>query len=206
MEDAPCEEEEIYKRSDTCEDGWSLNDGNCYKYFAGPLTFLKAETECEGLTDDDSSHLATLERAVVRSTEDRAFFDSLIESSGAVDAIDAVLSQMTDQYNGSDWQDVIDYYDNWAFIGVKYYEEQWRWVSAKKEKSDWNDLKAGQSDWYDHSESDINNPTSVNSTDIRSDHGHCVAYFTDGPSAEDGAWWNVPCTVELPFICERDPN
>jgi len=204
MESSDCgdykDEEELEKR-ETCADGWTLHEGICYRYFAGPLSWSDAEAQCASLTDDESSHLATLERAIARSTEDRAFFSSLIESSGAIDKIDAVLSTMSDHYNGSDWKEVVTYLDNWTYIGVKKIDDEWRWVSAKKEESDWNDLKNGQSDWY------TEEPTDEGSTDIRMDHGDCVTYFQpDGESIDHGAWWNVDCEVELPFLCERDPQ
>lgn len=191
---------ELQKR-DTCVDGWTFHEGVCYKYFSDPKSWSKAEKECASQSDDESSHLATLERAKAHSPHDRVFFNDLIKGAGNLQLIDDVLSTMNSHYNGSDWKEMISYYDNWSWIGVRKIDDVYRWVSAKKENSDWNDLKSGQSDWYSEE------PTKVDSTDIRMDHGNCVTYFqSNSLNIDHGAWWNVACMVELPFLCERDPQ
>lgn len=194
----------LQKRAKKCGEGWSLHGKVCYKYYDGPSKFNQALSFCAKLTTDQTSHLATLERAVTMGAEDTAFFQSLIESSGSVDKIDKVLSQMTDSYVDGDWQKEKTYYDNWAWIGVKKVKDVWRWVSPVKEAKDWNEVTYGQPDWIS---GEFRQPSKTNSTDIRMDHGNCVSYFQEADSDSDvGSWWNVACGVSLPYICEKNPQ
>ena len=46
--------------------------------------------------------------------------------------------------------------------------------------------------------------------DVMYDGGKCVAYFQHTDSTDEnskkGGWWNIPCKVELPSLCEHDPK
>ena len=66
-------------------------------------------------------------------------------------------------------------------------------------------LQFGQSDWI---RGENRQPSKINTTDIRMDHGNCVSYFqNDDLKGDDiGSWWNLACGVQLPFICEKDPQ
>lgn len=194
---------EFEKREKTCIEGWSKSGKVCYKYYTGPVKYERAKEFCETLTNDKSSHLATLERAITMGPENTKFFQDLIESSGAIEKIDGVLSQMSDHYVDGDWQSEKKYYDNWAWVGVKKVNDVWSWVSAKKEPADWNPVTYGQPDWV---KGMYRQPSEKNDTAIRMDHGNCVAYFQEPNSDKDmGSWWNAGCGVQLPFICEMDP-
>lgn len=209
MESSECasETEFLSKRSSGCPEGWSARRGVCYKYFSDPVNFQKAATTCKGLSSDGtkSAHLATLERMIVDTSADRDFFNSLIQSSGAVDHIDSVLSKMDDMFEGKNWKEVISYADNWGWIGVQKHGDDWKWATDKN-SADWNEVKVGHSDWRKKE------PTHNN--DLKMDNGNCVVYFNNAKTEVDsaltditdvgdvGAWWNVNCNLELPFVCE----
>merc|ERR1712059_159478 len=143
------------------------------------------------------------ERAITMGAEDTLFFQTLIESTGSVDKIDKVLSQMTDQYVDGDWQSDKAYYDNWAWIGVKKVKDVWRWVSPVKKAKEWNEVTYGQPDWVS---GEFRQPSKANSTDVSLDNGNCVTYFQAAADKDEGSWWNVACQVQLPFICEKNPQ
>jgi len=208
MESMECssEVEFLRKRSAGCPDGWSSRRNVCYKYFSDPVNFQKANKVCAGLAvGGKRAHLATLERMIVDTTADREFFNNLIQSSGAVDHIDSVLGAMDDMFEGRNWREVISYADNWGWIGVQKSGDEWRWAT-KQNANDRNPVKVGHADWRQKEPSHDN--------DLKMDNGHCVVYFNNARSSMDsaltdvtdvgdiGAWWNVSCNLELPFICE----
>merc|ERR1739848_141399 len=129
----------------------------------------------------------------------------LIDSSGAIDKIDAVLSKMDDHFEGKNWKEVITYFDNWAWIGVKRLDGNWKWAVPKRPEKDWNQVKAGQGDWRRKEPSHDN--------DFKVDNGNCVVYFHNKKTIDSAleadteevgevkAWWNVNCRLELPFLC-----
>ena len=210
MESSDCasETEFLSKRAVACPEGWKGRRGICYKYFKDPATFEKASKTCAGALKDQSSGLATIESMIVETTEDRKFFNDLIESSGAVDQIDKVLSKMDDHFEGKNWKEVITYFDNWAWIGVKRTgdDKSWKWAVPKRKEEDWNQVKVGQADWRKGEPSHDNT--------FHMDNGNCVVYFhnkkkidsaLDADTEEVGevtGWWNANCKIELPFLCE----
>ena len=199
----------ISKRAVECNPGWALRRGVCYKYFAGPMNFQKAAKACSGA--DSDAQLATIESMLVKTEADRKFFNDLIKSSGKIDEIDSVLGDRDDMFEGKDWKEVITYFDNWAWVGVKNSaadggEKDWKWAVNNKNEEDWNPVKQGQGDWAKKQPSHNN--------DFTMDNGNCVVYFynkvpvdssLNGDVSKVGnvkAWWNVNCKVELPFLCE----
>jgi len=211
MESSECGGDlQLKKRAPNCPEGWSGRAGVCYKYFSDPMTFAKASKTCKSASKDKSSQLATIESMLVETNEDRKFFSDLIQSSGAVEHIDSVLSTMDDMFEGKNWKEVITYYDNWSWIGVKKSGDgdaaDWKWAVANKAEDDWNKVKAGQGDWARKEPSHDN--------DLRMDNGHCVVYFYNKKSGDSAlttdiesvqevkAWWNANCNLELPFLCE----
>ena len=193
---------DIDKRSSKkgCPTGWSKLKSNCYRYFPGPMSFNKATDHCDAIDSKRNSHLATLERNLVK--KHTAFFDKIIESSGAIDKIDAVLSKMSSHYNNGDWKDMIEYFDDWAWIGVKKIGDDWKWVSEKKNQEGWTNVKPVHTYWV--KSDDIRQPTKDGESSIRMDYGNCVTYFRNRDEEISGAWWNVACAVELPFLCQME--
>jgi len=212
MESSDCasEVEFLSKRQSGCPDGWTARQGVCYKYFKDPLNFAKANNLCKGAAADSSSRLATIQSMSVDTLEDRKFFDSLIESSGAVEHIDSVLSTMDDMFEGKNWKEVIEYYDNWAWIGVKSSGDDWKWAVPSQKEADWSPVKIGQDDWRKSEPSQDH--------DLRMDNGNCGVYFHNRKERIDSslsdktdegevkAWWNANCELELPFLCEVRAN
>jgi len=198
----------IVKRAAKCNPGWALRRGICYKYFEGPMNFHKAAKACSGA--DSDAQLATIESMLVKTEADRKFFNDLIASSGKIDEIDSVLGGQDDMFGGKDWKEVITYYDNWAWVGVKNSgdddKKDWKWAVNNKDEADWNPVKQGHGDWAKKQPSHEN--------DFGMDNGNCVVYFynkvpvdssLNGVVSEVGdvkAWWNVNCKAELPFLCE----
>jgi len=212
MESSDCasEAEFLAKRGKKkgCDPGWSLYKGICFQYFKEPQSWMNAEKHCERLTNDKSSHLVTIERMLSSGKAGREFFHNLIESSGAIDHIDSVLSKMDDMFEGKNWKEVISYYDNWGWMGLQKNDEKFRWVDPKKKKEDWNVVKNGHGNWRKGQPSFKN--------DVGMDNGSCVVYFmytkekmdsalADPTDVGDiGAWFNANCGLQLPFVCEMD--
>jgi len=213
MDSSECagEVEFLSKRATSCEDGWTLRKGICYKYFKSPLNFAKASKVCAGaIKGKDTSQLATIESMLVKTSEDRKFFGDLIKGSGALEHIDSVLATMDDMFEGKNWKEVITYYDNWSWIGVKNSgeenEKKWKWAVANKNEKDWNEVKVGQDDFRKGEPSQDH--------DLRMDNGACVVYFYNKKPIDSSlsadveevgevrAWWNANCNLELPFLCE----
>jgi hypothetical protein len=140
------------------------------------------------------------------SADRREFFNNLIASSGSVEMLNKTMEKYaneTDAFNFAEWQEYFEYYDNWAWIGVRRVGDDWKWISHHKgNSSDWNTIKTGHSDWYE------GQPTKVNSTDVAIDNGNCVTYFQheNSDGHDIGAWWNVECQLKLPFLCEQDAS
>ena len=200
MEEMNCDLN-LQKREKGCDLGWSLNDGNCFKYFAGPFLFDKALKTCL----DEGSKLATLENMVAANPNDRKFFQQLIESSGAEALIDSVLGGKDDMFEGKSWKEFYEYYDNWGWMGAKKVDGTWKWANPTIPEAKWNKVKTGHGDWEKKQPSHNNG--------VGMDNGHCVVYFQFTRTKADdkgntelgdtGAWWNVNCQLQLPFICEH---
>merc|ERR1712003_533809 len=173
MESSECGGDlQLKKRAPNCPEGWSGRAGVCYKYFSDPMTFAKASKTCKSASKDKSSQLATIESMLVETNEDRKFFSDLIQSSGAVEHIDSVLSTMDDMFEGKNWNEVKAGQGDWA----------------RKEPSHDNDLRMDNGHcvvyFYNKKSGD-----SALTTDIES-------------VQEVKAWWNANCNLELPFLCE----
>lgn len=206
MEEMECGSSvQLQKRDGECEGaGWKKSGNACYKYFPGPATYQEAWHTC----NQADGRLATPEKMVSANPTDRQFFNDLIQSSGTKTKIDEVLGDMDEHFGGKNWDEVIDYYDNWGWIGVKMDEvttgedgvvDIWKWNEEGNQEQ--LPVKIGQADWA------RKQPSFKNAVGT---DGRCVVYFHDRETAVEeetkavdmGAWWNVNCKMSFPFICE----
>ena len=178
-----CTGEQVFERA-----------GICYRYFPGPQTWDISQSICTNW--GDGGRLATIEGLLTDTQAGKDFFNSVINDSPSTAILEELYQGQEDMFGGVDWKQWSNYTSNWAWIGVKELRDDegglgWKWAGPNTDDTTWSPVKKmfGLYDWA------RNQPD---------DTGNCVAYF-DGLNGgeKEGAWWNVRCRYQLPFLCEK---